>query len=125
MFGDIEKQQLWYEYVQAKVMNLLDPLRVSIATLQHQIEDRMGKSDQLKFFDYIYPSISQRLCKLENEISELKEIIMPLVKGKKASSKKGFSENVKREMHEGKPQKQAVAIAYSEARRGKKKKGKK
>lgn len=47
---------------------------------------------------------------------------MPLVKGKKASSKKGFSENVKREMHEGKPQKQAVAIAYSEARKGKKKK---
>ncbi len=47
---------------------------------------------------------------------------MPLVKGKKASSKKGFSENVRREMHEGKPQKQAVAIAYSEADRGMKKK---
>lgn len=46
---------------------------------------------------------------------------MPLVKGKKASSKKGFSENIKREIKEGKPQKQAVAIAYSEARRGKKK----
>lgn len=47
---------------------------------------------------------------------------MPLVKGKKASTRKGFSENIKREMSEGKPQKQAVAIAYSEARRGKKKK---
>jgi hypothetical protein len=46
---------------------------------------------------------------------------MPLVKGKKASSKKGFSENVKREMQAGKPQKQSVAIAYSEARQGKKK----
>lgn len=46
---------------------------------------------------------------------------MPLVKGKKAKTRKGFSENIKREMHEGKPQKQAVAIAYSEARRGKKK----
>lgn len=46
---------------------------------------------------------------------------MPLVKGKKASSKKGFSENIRREMEAGKPQKQAVAIAYSEARRGKKK----
>jgi hypothetical protein len=45
---------------------------------------------------------------------------MPLVKGKKASSKKGFSENVKREMNSGKKQSQAVAIAYSEARRGKK-----
>jgi hypothetical protein len=49
---------------------------------------------------------------------------MPLVKGKAAKTKKGFSENVKREMHEGKPQKQAVAIAYSEARHGKKKKKK-
>jgi hypothetical protein len=50
---------------------------------------------------------------------------MPLVKGKKASSRKGFSENVKREMKEGKSQKQSVAIAYSEARRGKKKAPKK
>jgi hypothetical protein len=40
---------------------------------------------------------------------------MPLVKGKKAKTRKGFSENVKREMASGKPQKQAVAIAYSEA----------
>lgn len=40
---------------------------------------------------------------------------MPLVKGAKAKSKKGFSENVKREMAAGKPQKQAVAIAYSQA----------
>lgn len=45
---------------------------------------------------------------------------MPLIKGNKAKSKKGFSENVKREMEAGKPQKQAVAIAYSEAREGKK-----
>lgn len=49
---------------------------------------------------------------------------MPLVKGKAAKSKKGFSENVKREMEAGKPQKQAVAIAYSEAREGKKRKKK-
>jgi hypothetical protein len=45
---------------------------------------------------------------------------MPLVKGASARTRKGFSENIKREMHEGKPQKQAVAIAYSEADRGKK-----
>lgn len=45
---------------------------------------------------------------------------MPLLKGKKAKSKKGFSENVRREMEAGKPQKQAVAIAYSEARQSKK-----
>jgi len=40
---------------------------------------------------------------------------MPLVKGKAAKSKKGFSTNVKREMEAGKPQKQAVAIAESVA----------
>ena len=47
---------------------------------------------------------------------------MPLVKGKAAKSKKGFSENVKKEMEAGKPQKQAVAIAYSEAGEKKRKK---
>lgn len=46
---------------------------------------------------------------------------MPLVKGAKARTRKGFSENVEREMKEGKPQKQSVAIAYSEARRSKRK----
>ena len=45
---------------------------------------------------------------------------MPLVSGKKAKSRSGFSENIKREMNAGKPQKQAVAIAYSKA--GEKKK---
>jgi len=52
---------------------------------------------------------------------------MPLVKGAKAKTKKGFSENIKREMDAGKPQKQAIAIAYSEAGEGKskRKKGKK
>jgi hypothetical protein len=44
---------------------------------------------------------------------------MPLVKGRAAKTRKGFSTNIKREMEAGKPQKQAVAIAYSEARRGK------
>lgn len=46
---------------------------------------------------------------------------MPLKKGKEARTKKGFSENVKREMESGKKQSQAVAIAYSVARKGKKK----
>jgi hypothetical protein len=51
---------------------------------------------------------------------------MPLVKGKAAKSKKGFSTNIKREMEAGKPQNQAVAIAYSEAKEKKSKpKGKK
>ena len=39
---------------------------------------------------------------------------MPLEKGK---SKKAFSKNIKTEMDAGKPQKQAVAIAYSEKRK--------
>lgn len=46
---------------------------------------------------------------------------MPLVKGAKAKTRAGFSENVKREMNAGKKQSQAVAIAYSEAREAKKK----
>lgn len=39
---------------------------------------------------------------------------MPLIKSK---SKKAIGENIRTEMNEGKPQKQAVAIALSEARR--------
>src|SRR5579872_946826 len=42
---------------------------------------------------------------------------MPLIKSK---SKKAMSENIKTEMHAGKPQKQAVAIAYATRRRAKK-----
>lgn len=45
---------------------------------------------------------------------------MPL---KKSTSKKAFSDNVKTEVKAGKPQKQAVAIAYSEKRQAAKKKG--
>ena len=47
---------------------------------------------------------------------------MPLVKGAKAKSKKGVSENIRREMEAGKPQKQAIAIAMSVAGKSKKKK---
>lgn len=44
---------------------------------------------------------------------------MPL---KKSTGKQAFSQNVKTEMAAGKPQKQAVAIAYSVQRRAKGKK---
>ena len=43
---------------------------------------------------------------------------MPLEKG---SSRRVISNNIRTEMHAGKPQRQAIAIAYSEARRGKRK----
>lgn len=48
---------------------------------------------------------------------------MPLKKGAKPGSK-SFKQNIKNEMAAGKPPRQAVAIAYSEARGGKKRKGK-
>lgn len=43
---------------------------------------------------------------------------------KKGTSKKTFSSNIKKEMDAGKPQKQAVAIAYSEKREADNKKHK-
>ena len=47
---------------------------------------------------------------------------MPL---KHSKTKKAFKENIETEIKAGKPQKQAVAIAYSEKREATKKKGKK
>lgn len=46
---------------------------------------------------------------------------MPLVTGKKAKTRAGREENIRREVASGKPVKQAVAIMYSKAAEGKKK----
>lgn len=130
-----EWQEGWYEIGQHLVHNMIHSLSFAINELRIEISQKTASGDQLKFFDYIYPSISKRLTELEDRVLKMESrltlfveggnTIMPLVKGKKASSRKGFSKNVEREMHEGKPQKQAVAIAYSEARHGKKKAKKK
>lgn len=47
---------------------------------------------------------------------------MPLLKG---SSKEVISQNIRELRHSGRPEKQAIAIAFSEARRSKKKPAKK
>lgn len=49
---------------------------------------------------------------------------MPLIKGAKAKTREGFSENVRREKEAGKKTSQAVAIAFSEAKEKKKRKKK-
>lgn len=43
--------------------------------------------------------------------------MMPLVKGRKAKSRKGISTNIKQEIKAGRSQRQAVAIALSIARK--------
>ena len=47
---------------------------------------------------------------------------MPLLKGAKARSKKGIASNIRTEMHSGKKQSQAIAIAFSKAGKSRKKK---
>ena len=47
---------------------------------------------------------------------------MPLIKGKKAKTKKGIASNISKEIKAGKPQKQAIAIAMNVAGKSKKKK---
>jgi len=44
---------------------------------------------------------------------------MPLLSGKAAKTKKGISENIRREVRAGKKPSQAAAIAYSQAKKKK------
>ena len=53
--------------------------------------------------------------KFLNHFKTVRKIDMPLVKGAKAKTKEGFSKNVSTEIKSGKPKRQAIAIAYSEA----------
>ena len=55
------------------------------------------------------------------DFADINKHIMPLIK---STSKKAFSKNVPTEMRAGRPQKQAVAIAYSEKREAAKSKRK-
>lgn len=47
---------------------------------------------------------------------------MPLIKGKAAKTKKGISENIRRERNSGRPENQSIAIAMSLAGKTRKKK---
>ena len=49
---------------------------------------------------------------------------MPLLKGAKAKTKKGISENISREIKSGSPKKQAIAIAMNTAGKSKRKRKK-
>ncbi len=71
-----------------------------------------------KYIDNVHRNVDRILESLKRNDE------MPLIGGKKAKTRKGFGENVKREMEAGKPQRQSVAIAYSKARGGKKRKRK-
>jgi hypothetical protein len=73
-------------------------------------------------FMIMISNLFNRIEKLESLIVIInKESKMPLAKGKVAKTKSGMSKNIKAEMKAGKPQKQAVAIAYNVAGKSDKK----
>lgn len=64
-------QECWYEIGLKSVQAQLTPLHYAINELREQISRVSASGDQLKFFDYIYPSMSQRLNNLEQSFSKL------------------------------------------------------
>jgi hypothetical protein len=55
-------------------------------------------------------------------LPEGRVLTMPLLGGKKAKTKAGISANIRTEMHAGKKQSQAIAIAMRKAGKAKKRK---
>ena len=64
-------QEGWYEIGLKQVQSLMSSLSHAINDLRLEMSTKTGSADQLKFFDYIYPDISQRLSKLEGSMSKV------------------------------------------------------
>lgn len=80
-------QEGWYEMGQKLVLSMLQPISYAINGLQIEINNKTGSADQLKFFDYIYPSISQRLGELEKQLGEIKGLLVELKMEKRITKK--------------------------------------
>jgi hypothetical protein len=66
-----EWQECWYEIGLKSVQSQLSPIQFAINELRQEISKLSASGDQLKFFDYIYPSMSQRLGSLEGKFDSL------------------------------------------------------
>jgi len=73
-----EWQECWYEIGLKSVQSQLSPIQFAINELRQEISKLSASGDQLKFFDYIYPSLSQRLGNLENSVLKLEIAIIDI-----------------------------------------------
>jgi|GEM_PF-482993 len=89
--------------------SLKDAFNQEFGTAHFVVKDRYAFTEAPK-----KPAVKKPALK---KATTRKEKAMPL---KKSASPKAFKENIKTEVKAGKPVKQAVAIAYSEARAAKK-----